>query len=41
MSAFTPMNLPLSQTLGWLSQVQLQGAGDVVVQRVHLSLIHI
>ena len=35
MSAFTPMNLPLSQTLGWLSQVQLQGAGDVVVQRVH------
>jgi len=35
MNGFTPMNLQLSQALGWLSQVQLQGAGDVQVLRVH------
>ena len=35
MTGFTPMNLQLSQALGWLSQAQLQGAGDVSVRRVH------
>jgi UDP-N-acetylmuramoyl-tripeptide--D-alanyl-D-alanine ligase len=35
MSGFTPMNLKLSHALGWLSQAQLQGAGDVSVLRVH------
>ncbi len=35
MSGFTPMNLQLSQALGWLSHAQLQGAGDVPVLRVH------
>ena len=35
MTGFTPMNLKLSQALGWLSQAQLQGAGDVSVLRVH------
>jgi UDP-N-acetylmuramoyl-tripeptide--D-alanyl-D-alanine ligase len=35
MTGFTPMNLKLSHALGWLSQAQLQGAGDVSVLRVH------
>jgi UDP-N-acetylmuramoyl-tripeptide--D-alanyl-D-alanine ligase len=35
MTDFAPMNLQLSQALGWLSQAQLQGAGDVSVLRVH------
>jgi UDP-N-acetylmuramoyl-tripeptide--D-alanyl-D-alanine ligase len=35
MTGFTPMNLQLSQALGWLSQAQLHGAGDVSVRRVH------
>ena len=28
MTGFIPMNLTLSQALGWLSQARLQGAGD-------------
>jgi len=35
MNGFIPMNLKLSDALGWLSQARLQGAGDVLVQRVH------
>ena len=35
MTGFTPMNLSLSQALGWLSQAQLQGDGQLQVQRVH------
>jgi UDP-N-acetylmuramoyl-tripeptide--D-alanyl-D-alanine ligase len=35
MTGFTPMDLKLSHALGWLSQAQLQGAGDVSVLRVH------
>ena len=35
MTGFTPMDLSLSQALGWLSQAQLQGDGQLQVQRVH------
>ena len=35
MTGFTPMNLSLSQALGWLSQAQLQGDGQLQVRRVH------
>jgi UDP-N-acetylmuramoyl-tripeptide--D-alanyl-D-alanine ligase len=35
MTALTPMNLKLSQAMGWLSHALLKGADDVSVLRVH------